>query len=705
MEAFLRDVRFGLRMMARNRGFSLVVVLTLALGIGATTAVFSVVYTILLKPLPYPNAERIVFPWRQTPPGVNLGFNEFPWGRVECLYFESHNQTLDTVGGFQGDSFNLTGGGEPVRVPGLRATAGFLPTLGVAPLLGRTYTQDEDQPGHDGEVVLSFQLWRDRFGQDPNVIGKTVSLNGRAYTIIGVMPAGFNFPRGAEMPDMFSLPAEVDLWVPLAFPPGPVIPNEPSETAVIARARAGTTMQQVQADMDVMCAQLEAQTPNGKGWFISRVTPLGRQLTGNTRRPLLMILAAMGVVLLITCFNVANLLIARSLDRQREFSVRAALGAGRARLVRQLMVENLTLAGIGGVIGLLLAQASVDFVRAYGPASLPRLHEVALQPAVFGFALGIALVTGLVFGLLPAISASRTNLVESLRESGQRAGASPAAIRIRGALLVSQIALALLLVISAGLLTQTFFRLFAADPGFKPDHVLTFELSLPSTKYASVPQTVTFYQKALNELRTVQGIEAAGIAEVAPMSGATESTAIRIPDRPPTSARVPRLANYTIVSPGYFAAAGTPILRGRDFQDSDTADSTPVSLINSAMAKKFWPDTDPIGKQVGPGSTKYPAATIVGIVADTKHLSLGEEPIPEMYVPFNQKVWPSLLTMSIVVRAKGDPESVTGGIRSTLSSIDPDLPIAKLTTLKAAVDDSMAGMRFAIALLSGFGAL
>ena len=705
-DSLLRDMRYGIRMMARYRGFSLVVVMTLALGIGASTAVFSAVYSILIKPLPYPQAGQIMFPWRQAPPGMNLGYAEIPWGRVDFLFFASQTQAFEHLAAFKSDAVNLTGAGDPARIPVLRASAGFFPALGVSPAIGRTFTPEEDQQGQDNVVVLSHQLWSDRFNRDPGIVGKSIALDGRSCTVIGVMPAGFDFPRGAEMPEGLTLAAKVDMWTPLALSTGALIPGEDSQLAVVGRVRPGVTIQQAQADMDVLSSRLEAQyPPSGKDWFHSRVRLLSNQVTGTTARPLLLILSAMAVVLLIACFNVANLLIARSLDRQREFSLRAALGAGRRRLISQLMVENLTLAILGGLAGLLIAQLGIGFVRAYGPASLPRLRGVQLDPAVFAFALGVSLLTGLLFGLLPAVSASRTNLAECLRESGQRTGASPAAARIRNGLLISQVALALVLVISAGLLVQTFYRLFAADPGFNPEHVLTFQVSLPASKYADVSKTVAFYKQALERLDTVQGVESAGLAEIAPMSGATESTGLRIPDRPPATQQLRTMSNYTIISPGYFASVGTPILRGRDFLNSDTGDSAPVSIINSAMAKKFWPGEDAIGKHVGPGLAKYPMTTIVGIVPDTKHLSLGEEPPPEVYVPFTQPVWPSMLTMSMVVRTKSDPAAIIGSMRPALSSIDPDLPVADLATLKSVVDDSMGGMRFALALLGAFGVL
>jgi predicted permease len=704
-ETLWADLRYGLRTLRKNPGFSAVAILTLALGIGASTAVFSVVNAILLKPLPYPHAERIVFPWRTAPPGMNLGYNELPWGRIDFLFYSHESKTLQSMGAFLGDSFNLTGSGEPARLDGVRASAGFFPALGMQPALGRTFSPEEDQPGHNHEVVLSHRMWRERFASDPAILGRVLELNGDAYTVIGVMPEGFAFPRAAEMPGAFTFAREPELWIPLALVPGPLIPAESSELAVVARIQPGATIEQAQAEMDLVGKRMESQYPGSAGWFNTHVVPMARQVTGDTRRPLLLLLGAVGVVLLIACSNVASLLLTRSLGRRREFTLRAALGASGGRLVRQLFTESLLLALGGGMVGILLAEAGVYFVRALGPGSIPRLHEVSLDLRVLAFTLAVTLATGILFGLAPVIGSFRQDLIGSLKEGGQRSGGSPAGSRVRGAFLVTQIALALVLVIAAGLLTQTFFRLLNADPGFRAEHVLTFELSLPSSKYPDVEHIVALYHDALQRLQSLPGVQSAGIVEVVPISGATESTALRIPGRATDGRQQNPYSNYTIASPGYFAAVGTPILRGRDFLETDTSTSEPVTIINSAMAKKYWPNEDPIGKQVGPKSLKFPAATIIGIVADVKRLSLREEPPPEMYVLYTQKVWPSMLTMSVVLRANADPASMTASAREAIRSLDGGLPLAKIATLTAVVDDSMTQQRFSVLLLACFGGL
>jgi predicted permease len=703
LETLLQDVRFGLRMLCKSPGFTAVAVLTLALGIGATTAVFSLVSAILLKPLPFPNPYQIVLPELVSPPGVNLGSDYFPWSQIQFRFLARDSHPFQAVAAFQNDSFNLTGTDDPSFLDGFRVSAEFFPALGISPALGRGFTAEEDRPGHEYEVVLSDRMWRERFGANRAILGKAVRLNGYAYTVVGVMPAGFVFPRAEELPSSFNFPREAQLWVPLAIPEAPK--NGPSELAVIARVKPGLTIQQAQAGMDLVTKHAEAKDPQWKGWFNTRVVPLTRQVVGDTEHPLRLILGAVGIVLLIACSNIANLLLTRSFGRRREFTLRMALGAGRARLIRQLLTESLLIAISAGAISILLANAGIYFVNAFGPANLPRLHEVTLDLPVFAFALCVSLATGILFGLAPAIGATHENLADSLKEGSQRTGVSSSSPRLRNALLVSQVALALVLVISAGLLTRTFFHLLGANGGFNPDRVLTFQLPLPALKYVDQDHIVAFYQNALGRLRSVPGVQSAGIGETVPMGGEGESTVIRMPDHPAATQKELPFANYTIISPGYLSAVGTPVLRGRDFVEADTADSMPVALVNVAMEKKYWPGQSAIGKQVGPGSARYPLLTIVGVVPDVKHISFHEETAPEMYVVYTQKQWPSMLNLRVALRAKADPASITASAREAIHSIDPDLPLAKVATLTSLVDDSLSQPRFAMLLLASFGVL
>ena len=703
VESLFADIRYAARILRKSPGFAAIAVLTLALGIGASTAVFSLVSAILLKPLPYPYPDRIVLPELVSPPGVNLGSEYFPWGQKQFRLLTRDSHPFQAVGAFQNDSFNLTAAGDPSFLDGFRVSAEFFPALGISPALGRAFTAEEDQPGHEFEVILSDRVWRERFGADRNILGRAVHLNGFAYTVVGVMPAGFQFPRAEEMPSSFNFPREAQLWVPLAVAAEPI--GGPSELAVIGRLKQGLTIEQAQAAMDLVTKHAEAKDPQWKSWFNTRVVPLTRQVVGDTQRPLQLMLGAVGIVLLIACSNVANLLLTRSLGRRREFTLRAALGAGRIRLIRQLLTESLLIAAAAGAVGIFIANAGIYFVKIFGPSNIPRLSEVTLDLPVFGFALFISLATGILFGLAPAYGATRGNLVDSLKSGSQRSGIGPASPRLRNALLVSQVAMALVLVVSAGLLTRTFFRMLGTNGGFNPERVLTFQLPLPALKYVDQDHIVVFFQNALSRLRSIPGVQSAGIGETVPMGGEGESTGIRMPDHPAASQRELPFANYTIISPGYLSSIGTPILRGRDFSEADTADSMPVALVNVALEKKYWPSQGAIGKQVGPAGARYPLMTIVGVVPDVKHISLREEPTPEIYVVDTQKQWPSMLNMRVALRTKVEPASMTESVREAIHSLDPELPLAKVATLTTLVDDSLSQPRFAMLLLASFGVL
>jgi putative ABC transport system permease protein len=705
MSSLLEDLRFGLRVHSKTPGTSIASILTIAIGIGASVAVFSVVNAILLKPLPYTDSERIVIPWRLVPAGVDLGYDEIPWNMRNFSLLLQDSKSFQDLGAFKSDYFNLTGSGDPALLEGLRASAGFFPTLGVAPALGRTFTPDEDRPGYEYVAVLSYQVWQDRFNRDEGILGRAVNLNGNPYTVIGVMPQGFVFPRAEEMPGGFNFSREAHIWVPLALPEA-MPPDAVDDLAIIGRLKPGMTIDQAQQEMNVFTASQEIEFPRSKGWFNSRVTALEWQVAGDTRLPLLLMLGAVGVVLLIACSNVANLLLARSMGRKREFTLRAALGAGRGRLTRQLLTESLLLAGTGGVVGILLAQAGIYFVKVFGPSNIPRLREVGIDLPVSAFALAVTIITGILFGLVPAMAAGRENLAESLKEGGQTSMGRSTGGRLRKALLVLEVALAFVLVVAAGLLSRTFFSLLNTDGGFNANHVLTFQMSLPATKYTDTNRIVALYQNALKSFQSLPGVQSCGIVYAVPMGGATEGSIIRIPDKLTQNDPDKRpFANYTIASPGYFSAVGTPLLRGRDFLESDTSDSAPVVVINNTMANKFWTGEEPIGKQVGVASSRYPLMTIIGIVADVKRLSLRESPGPEMYVPYTQKVYPSMQIMHVVLRSANDAASVTGSVREAINKLDPDLPMAKVTTLTNLVDDSLAQPRFSMLLLSAFGAI
>ena len=698
----VQDLKHAVRLHLKSAAFSIVVLSTLSIGIGASTVVFSAVNAVLLKPLPYPEPQRIVIPWRLAPKDANIGYNEIPWGAINFPYLEKVD-SFESVAAFKSNSFNLTGSGEPTLLDGFRVSSRFFHTLGITPLLGRTFTVSEDRPGAENEVVLSYQLWQSRFHGDRGILERGVDLNGVLYSVIGVMPPGFEFPRGGEMPGSFDFPRRAQLWVPLALSSAPK-PGDPDDLAVIGRLKPGVPIATVQAEMNLLTAAMERAFPDSKGWFKSRATGLNEQITGDTRKPLLLILGAVGVLLLIACVNVANLLLTRSLSRRNEFALRAALGAGRASLVRQLLAESMFLSLTGGFFGLMMAEAGVRLVKAFGPSNIPRLQEIALDWRVLVFAFITSLFCGILFSLAPAAALLPKDLARPLREGGRGGTANSATARLRSLFLVAQIALAFVLVIASGLLVRTFNRLLAVDPGIHAERVLTFELSLPSTKYKDAGEIVSFYQKALPNLSAIPGVEHAGIVETIPMSGSSDGSLIRVPGLPAVPGKEP-FANYNIASPDYFSAVGTPLLHGRGFLDSDTASSTPVAIINATMAKKFWPGEDPVGKQVGLADTQYPLMNIVGLSADVKHLSLREETGPEMYVPFTQKPFPSMQVMHATLRGRMDAILLTSAARDAIHRLDPGMPIANVATLSEIVDESLAGQRFSMFLIGAFGVI
>ncbi|MFL6387941.1 MAG: ABC transporter permease [Terriglobales bacterium] len=703
MENLWQDLKHGAYIYAKSPLFTAVAIITIMVGIGASTAVFSVVDTILLKPLPYTNPDSIVLPLRQVPHGLNLGYSEIHWGRIEFQFFLEHAKAFRELGAIKADTFNITGAGDPVRVPGLRVSSGFFPVLGISPALGRIFVGSEDQPGHEHEVILSHQLWRQRFNSDKSILGHSVDLNGDAYTVIGVMPSGFVFPRAEEMPRSFNFPREIQLWVPLALPPG-AVRGEPAELAIVGQLKSGNTLNQAQSELNLLGKDLERQYPQAKGWFESRVIPLSFQVAGDVRRPLLLILGSVGIVLLIACSNVSNLLLARSLGRRREFTLRVALGASRSRLITQLLAESLLFSFVAGILGFIFAAASLQLLKVLGPPNIPRLREIGIDFPMFLFAFGVTLITSVLFGLTPATEATRNDLIKSLRESGQKVLRDTSSQAIRKTLLVTQVAFALVLVIAAGLLTQTFLHLLHSNPGFSTQNVATFELTLPSSKYASQEQMVSVYRNILERLKVLPGLESAAIVGTVPMKGSPDKTLLRIPGLTISDPHERPIANYSVISPGYFSALGTPILQGRDFLESDVDNSLPVAIINSAMAKKFWPGVNPIGKQIGTPTIKD-LAMIVGIVADVKHLSVIENAKPEMYVPFTQKVWTSMLTMSVVARSRKDITSIMGSVETAVHSVDPDLPLSNISTMESVLGDSLVQQRLAAFLLIAFAAI
>jgi predicted permease len=697
---FWKEIRGVLRGLRKNLGFTTLTVAILALGMGASIAVFSIVNSVLLKPLPFPDAERIFTIWNVPPPQMNLGFAETPLHGREFQFIATNTRAFEYAAAFQSDQFNLNGVTDAERVDGIRASADFFKVLGIQPRSGRTFLAEEDHPGEDHEVVIGYNLWRRRFASDPALVGKTIRLNSGTYTVIGVMPEGFTFPRGAEMPKSFQFPKQAEFWVPLALP---AEPRGPSELALISRSRPGVSSGQAATDLSRVNRTWVEQDPRWKNWSNFKLVPLRTQVEGDARPRLLMVAGAVLFVLLITCGNVSNLLLTRSLGRIKDFAVRAALGARRLDLIRQLLIESLLLALFGTSAGLLLSAVIVDVVRRLFSPYIPRLNDAHLDLTVVGFATGLAFVVGILFGVFPALQMSGSNLIDYLKSREQKYSGQGVK-NFRSALVAAQFALSLVLVIGAGLLLRSFIDLLKADPGFQSSQLVTMEITLPASKYSDPVAMAAIYQRILNGLPAVPGVQSAAVVKPLPMGGTQEETVFKINGRPPVRSEELPVASYTIVSPDYFKTANVQ-LRGRSFTDADDASSPPVVIISAAMAREFWPGEDAVGHLMGLPDPRWQNMTIVGVAGDVKKFALSDSPGPEMYVPYKQKPYPSMLTMSFVLRTSRDLQGLSNELQQAVKSVDPELPVANVQPMAELVSRSMSPQKLSASVLGAFSAV
>jgi len=700
MESLLQDLRFGARMLLKNLGFTLIAVLTLALGIGANSAIFSVVNSVLLRQPPYPEPQRLVMVWSDRPQlQARTGMTEFPVSAADFTDWRDQNQGFEQIAAFHSQSLNLTGGGEPEVLGVVRASVNLFALLGVEVRHGRVFLPEEDQPGASRVAVLSDGLWQRRFGADPKIIGQTISLNNEPYTVVGVAPPDFQFPRKAELPAGFGFPREVDLYIPLALTPEQRNNRGRHYLAVIARLKPQTGFEQAQAEMVGIAGRLERQYPDLNRNKSVRLVAFHQQVVGKARSGLLTLLGAVGFVLLIACANVANLLLARAAARQKEMAIRAALGAGRPRVIRQLLTESLLLATSAGALALLLAVWGVDLLRTILPDNLPGADEVGVDHRVFGFTLVVSLGAGILFGLIPALQASRTDINETLKEGGRSSGGG-GHNRFRGLLVVAEIALALALLVGAGLMLRSFVRLMSVDPGLDPQNVLTMDIRLLRSKYPP-PQQAAFFRQLLERLRALPGVQSVGAVYPLPLSGAEEGMGFGIEGRPPLPPGERRNAGPRWVSPDYFKALKIQLLKGRVFTEGDGSDTPPVLVINEAMARQYWPNEDPIGSRVSFNSRDNQPIwrEIVGVVKDVRHTALDKEPRPQMYFPFTQ--FPSAF-MTLVARTDGDPLGLVAAVRGEVQAIDRDQPISNIHTMEELVAGSVSQRRFNLLLLGVF---
>lgn len=687
----INDLRFAIRMLVRSPAFSILAILTLALAIGANSAVFSVINAVLLRPLPYENPEQLVRVF-----GTQPQLAQAPTSPANFLDWKEQNQAFERIATFVGQGFNLLGGDKPERVRGARVSADLFQLLGMEPALGRTFQSDEEQRGPNRVVVLSHDFWRSRFAGDDSIIGKSITLNDQTYTVIGVMPAGFAFPN-----------ERTQLWTPIAFSDTERATRDTNYIDVIARLKPGVTLAQAQEHMSALARQQAQRFPDTNTGIGVKLVALGEHTVGNIRPVLVVLLAAVAFVLLIACANVANLLLARAADRQREMAIRSALGASRSRVVRLLLVESVVIAVVGGAAGLMLAIWGIDLLVALKPGNLPRVAEISIDRGVFGFAALLSLITGVGFGLVPAWHVSKPDLNEGLKESSRGTSGGPGRQRLRGSLVVCEIALSLVLLIGAGLMIRSFARLLAVDPGFNPTNVLQAFVSLPSTKYPDARRQAAFFDALLERTRNLAGVIAIGAVSDLPLLGGN-STVFDVEGRAPAQPGQRSLIDYRAASADYFSAMGMRLVKGRAFSARDTADAPGVVIINETTAARFFPNEDPIGKRIalsGPPDLRE----IVGVVADVRNYGLDADVKPEAYVPFVQNA-PEYLSavaagMNIVVRTASDASAFAPTFRAQVQAIDKDQPISELSTMEAQLAESIAQRRFNMLLLAVFAGL
>jgi putative ABC transport system permease protein len=694
LETAWQDFRYGARTLAKNPVFTAVALLTLALGIGANSAIFSVVNTVLLRPLPYKDPGRLVMLWEDN---TKQGFPRNSLSPANFIDYREQNHVFEGMAALTNRSFNLTGAGEPERIDGLRVSANLLPILGAQAQLGRVFSPEEDQFGAGHVVILSNRLWQRRFGSDPAIVGKSITLNGEGHTVVGVMSPDFQF-HGA-IPG-----ADDELWVPISFGPRESASRGRHYLNVIARLKPGVTFEQAQAEMSNIARQLQQQYPDPNAGIGSVVVPLHEQLVGDIRPALLVILGAVGFVLLIACANVANLLLARAAARQKEIATRVALGASQVRLVRQFLTESLLLSLTGGLVGLMLSLWGVSVLKSFIPENISQVKAITIDVKVLGFTLLVSLLTGIVFGLAPALQASKVNLNETLKEGGRDSAAGSRGNRVRALLVVAEVAVSLVLLIGAGLLINSFLRLRQVDPGFRAENLLTMRVALPQSKYPDHARRAAFYTEMLRKVEAIPGVRSAAVTSPLPLIYNGDSMGVTLEGRAVPLGQEPDVVTR-VVSPQYFRSMGIRLLRGRELGDQDRADTSPVVVISETMARRYWPGEDPLGKRLAPGSADSHDdwITIVGVVNDVRQFELDAEPKPQMYLSYEQSE--SFMLRDLVVKTDVEPNSLAGVVRSTIWGIDKDQPVSNVATMEEVLSQSVERQRFSMLLLSVFAAL
>ncbi|MCU1267458.1 MAG: hypothetical protein JWM21_3776 [Acidobacteria bacterium] len=690
MDAFLKDIRYGIRSLLKRPSFTLIAVVTLAIGIGANSAIFSAVNALLLRPLPFPELDHVVTIWDKVP-SRGVVHNEV--AMANYLDWRAQNHSFDQLALYRWWSANLTGVEPPERIQGFLVTANFLDALGMKPVMGRNFSEEENQPGKDSVAIITHSLWQRRFGGDPNIINKTIKLNSITRTVVGVMPERFNFPKGAEV------------YAPLALTPELAASRDSHAYYVAGRLKSGVTYASAQADIDTISARLEKQYPETNTGLGANIYPIVKDTVRLYDTALWVLMGAVGFVLLIACANVANLMLARATSRQKEIALRSALGASRWRIIRQLLTESVIVALLGGVLGVLLAFWGIEALRVSNPGDAakfaPGWYQLGINFSVLAFTLGLSLLSGLFFGLAPAWQVSKPNLNDALKEGGRQTGGG--SHRLRSSLVVFEVALSLVLLVGAGLLVRSFLSLLKTSPGFNPDNVLTMNLVLPGAKYKGEPQRATFYRDLVQRVKELPGIQSAAVVNYLPLGGANSSDAYLVEgagEPPPGQENDGR---YRVCTPDYFQTMGIPILKGRGFTEQDKAGAQAVVIVNETLARKHWPGGDPVGKRIrfyGP-LDKAPWIEVVGVVQDVKH-ELNLNVTPEFYLPHAQDSWNSMV---LVAKTNVEPTSLAVQVRQQVWAVDKDQPVFDVRSMQEVRSMSVALYTFSSVTLGIFAGL
>jgi predicted permease len=706
MSTLARDLRYALRAFVKNPGFTAAAILSLAIGIGANTAIFSITSALVLHPLPYKDADRLVILWNSSP---GLGITQDWFSSAQYYAIKNQHHGLEQVALAIGGNYNLTGDGEPQRVSVVRISSSFLPTLGALPKDGRLFTPEDNQPGSANVAILSYGLWTRRYGSIPNMIGRTITINTHPYQVVGILPKSFSLPN--EVMPTLDGADQADIFLPLPLAASAAEDRGHEDFNIIGKLRPGVSLEQARAEMDTITARLRQSHPevypeNGRLTFIIR--PLLEQVVGNVRHTLWLLLTAVACVLLIACVNVANLLLSRSVARQREIAVRTAVGASFSRILRQLLTESILLALCGGVLGILLAMISIHWTHILGPQSVPRIQEIGIRGDTLFFTLLISVVSGTLFGLAPALRVARPDLLKMLKDS-DRGSAGSAAVwgrgnNLRRLLVVSELAISVVVLVAAGLLLRSFMRVQQVSPGFNPNNVLTLELTMSGDKYRD-PQVVrASYHELWARLERLPGGVAAGGISSLPLSDMASWGPITVEGRPLPPGEKFINADERIVSGHYFEAMQIPLLKGRFFNDQDTQDKPHVLLIDEYMAQQLWPNEDPLGKRIqwGDLASNPDSCIIIGVVGRIKQDALDTNSRIAMYAPQTQYI---SRAMNIVLRTNTDPAALASAVNHELHELDSDLPVYRVLSMQQRIAGSLARRRFATTLLGVFACL